>query len=212
MIRSLQQVAQSCVLCVPIWSKSRVKILYLCVQDVNSIAHSFSSTWSSQSISESGLQRFSSLPVDSLRDANEFFEQFSLTSSLESTITDCKSKENVTFRFLNFCSSFWNFSIPIYMLTKSCDHMMTLWIGLDTEYKQTSLTSCFNSFCRLPLLWSFPHLRFTTSVDFCSELHCVISIFNLGTEFLLFKILPCLVRGTQRQFSEKYLFGRRFEI
>ena len=184
MIRSLQQVAQSCVLCVPIcfsplserwrWSRSHVKILYLCVQDVNSTAHSFSSTWSSQSISESGLQRFSSLPVDSLRDANEFFEQFSLTSSLESTITDCKSKENVTFRFLNFCSSFWNFSIPIYMLTKSCDHMMTLLIGLDTEYKQTTLTSCFNSFCRLPLLWSFPHLRFTTSVDFCSELHCVI--------------------------------------
>lgn len=136
---------------------------------------------------------FRPYPLISLRDANEFFEQFSLTSSLESTITDCTSKENVTFRFLNFCSSFWNFSIPIYMLTKSCDHMMTLLIGLDTEYKQTTLTSCFNSFCRLPLLWSFPHLRFTTFVDFCSELHCVISILNLGTEFLLFKILPCLV-------------------
>ena len=132
---------------------------------------------------------FRPYPLISLREAKEFFEQFSLTSSLESTITDCTSKENVTFRFLNFCSSFWNFSIPIYMLTKSCDHMMTLLIGLD----KPTLTSCFNWFCRLPLLWSFPHLRFTTSVDFCSELHCVISIFNLGTEFLLFKILPCLV-------------------
>ena len=92
---------------------------------------------------------FRPYPLISLREANEFFEQFSLTSSLESTITDCTSKENVTFRFLNFCSSFWNFSIPIYMLTKSYDHMMTLLIGLDTEYKQTTLTSCFSSFCRL---------------------------------------------------------------
>lgn len=141
---------------------------------------------------------FRPYPLISLRETNECFEQYFLTISLESTKTDCASKENVTFPvFLIFRLCVLEFCILNTMQKFNVNQV--LWSRDDTMdryYNRSGYWVANHLDLMLQFILSSSvalKMRFTTSVYFCSDLHNVISIFNLGTEFLLFKILPRLV-------------------